>query len=409
MTDRRYFLDPYVREFSAQIHEQTRAGERPAVVLDHTYFYPTGGGQPHDLGTLGGLAVVEVLTREDDDAVLHILAADSPLLTADEVHGSLDWKRRFDHMQQHTGQHILSRAFEIHADAATVGFHLSENSVTIDLDAPEISPADLNAVEEIANDVVMRDAPLRAWFPAEDELAELPLRKISENVTGAVRVVSIGDFDVCACGGTHVARAGEVGQIKILRADRQKNTMRITFACGWRALADYRHKNDLLLRMAAQLSAGYADLPDLLDKLTEENKAAAKQIKTLHGQVLRYEADEIWREAAHNAPDDDPLIIAALWPQREPAELGSLAAHLGNHPRTVALLGRPGEKAHLVFASSPDLDYDVVPVLKACLETLGTARGGGRPTLAQGGGFSASAPQMQSVLDYAVARIRRGD
>ncbi len=408
MTLRQYYADPYIREFNAQVVETTTHAGQPALVLDATYFYPTGGGQPHDMGSLDGVPVCDVVLREDDGAVLHLLEA--PLAATDApLTGVIDWRRRFDHMQQHTGQHILSRAFEVHLDAPTVGFHLSENNVTIDVDIPDLSPADLATVEELANAVVMRDAPVKAWFPPEDELAALPLRKISEKVTGAVRVVGIGDFDVCACGGTHVARAGEVGQIKILRADRQKSVLRVTFVCGWRALADYRAKNDLLLALSAQMTAAYTDLPDLLSKMTDENKAQAKQIKSLRGQVLRYEADDIWREAAADTPDGARVVIAGLYPERGAGDLSSLAAHLASHPRTVALLGIPGDKAHLVFASSPDLNYDVVPLLKAVLETLGTSRGGGRPTLAQGGGFPASVPQLESVLDYAAGRARRGD
>ncbi len=218
MTDRLYYTDSYARQFGARVLEQITLDERPAVILDRTFFYPESGGQPSDRGTLGGAQVIDVISRQSDRAVMHVL---SQPLHATDAQGEVDWARRFDHMQQHTGQHILSQAFLRTADAETVSFHLGADSVTIDIAADRVTPALAEKTEEIANGVVLGDGPGRAWFPAADEIAKLSLRK-TPDVDGALRVVAIGDFDLTACGGTHVARTGEIGLIKILKVEKQK-------------------------------------------------------------------------------------------------------------------------------------------------------------------------------------------
>lgn len=400
MTSKPYYTDSYTTQFTAQVIRRTTVDDSPAVVLSETYFYPTSGGQPHDLGTIQQIAVRDVMV--EDDTVYHILA--EPLPTVDQVAAQVNWQRRFDHMQQHTGQHILSRVFEDLHDASTIGFHLTENSLTIDLDKGDFSAEGLAEVERRANEIVFANLSVKAWFPESEELASLPLRKISEKITGAVRVVAIGDFDVCACGGTHVAHTGEVGIIKIIRTERHKQGMRLEFRCGWRALMDYAEKNTLLLNLAESMTTGYQDLPPLVERLQADNKSLQKDLKSAQRQLLNHEAADTWQAADTHK---DIHIITQLFENRPTADLNGLMQYYAKQARTIAVLGLIGEKAHLIVGRSDDINYDVVPLLRDMLEMLGTKSGGGRESLAQGGGFPARRDQMEPIFDYARQRLQR--
>jgi alanyl-tRNA synthetase len=396
VTNRLYYNNSNTIEFEALLTEATQIEGHPAAILDVTYFYPTSGGQPHDLGTLNDVRVLDVQMRPEDGAILHIL--EQPLGLG-PVTGQIDWKRRFDHMQQHSGQHILSRAFEDLHSAQTIGFHLSDNSVTIDLDHADVA---LDAVEDLCNQVVFDDRPVKAWFPESDELASLKLRKISDKAGDNVRVIDIGSFDVCACGGTHVNRTGEIGMIKIVRAEKLKKGLRVEFRCGGRALSDYREKNRLLLDLAASLTLGYRDVSGAFGRLTDENKALSKELKTAKETLLRFEADELWMTAQS---DSSPVIIAQVWEGRPAGDLSTVARHLSGKMGILAFLGLAGEKAMLVYAASPDTGLDASALLKSSLEKIGARGGGGSPTVAQGGGFSASLQELQNILAQAKADL----
>jgi alanyl-tRNA synthetase len=403
-TQRLYYTDSYTTDFEANLIDTVSYNDLPAVVLDRSYFYPTSGGQPHDTGLLNGVRVVDVALRESDGVVLHVLESalppDNPL-----VSGQIDWGRRFDHMQHHTGQHILSAAFEKLADADTVGFHLSPDSVTIDLNKPDISPALLDAAEDLSNQIVADDRPVRAYFPSDEELGTLDLRKVPD-VEGKLRVVDIAGFDVNACGGTHVTRTGEIAIIKILRVSRQGDTTRIEFRCGGRALLDYRQKHALLSQLSAELTTGYDQIPAALAKLREENKALRKDVHTLQTIVLENEAELLW-QAADRSPGY--ALIVHTFENRDVAEVRQLIQHLIAHPATVALCGVAGDKAQLIAARSEDLTPDMVAVLKRGLSVWGIERGGGRPNFAQGGGAAASPDQVRAALTAAAEAVRSAD
>ncbi|NDJ85651.1 MAG: alanyl-tRNA editing protein [Chloroflexi bacterium] len=408
MMNHLFYEDPYLDQFEAQIVEHTVVNSHPAVVLSQTAFYPTGGGQPHDMGTLNATPVIDVVKR-DDDAVLHILAA--PLAT-EHVHGRINWRRRFDHMRHHTGQHILSRAFIEVAAAATIGFHVSDNSVTIDLDRRDLSEGDVDAAEDLANQIVAQNRPVTAWFPDADTLTELPIRKISEKVSGPVRVVDIEGFDVTACGGTHVAHTAEIGLIKVVRTEKIKgNYLRVEFVCGDRALMDYRHKNRLLLSLANDLTTAYDQIPEAFDKLRDENKSLKKSLRAVRQQLLAVEAETLLAADGSQSPHNRLLTIARVYEDYEPRDLQQLAARLTEEPGVVALLGRFGDPAHFVFARSDDVGLDMVPHLHTAIEQLGSRRGGGRPELAQGGGVPASREAVQAAIDTVLRliEIKRGE
>ncbi|MBN1566110.1 MAG: alanyl-tRNA editing protein [Anaerolineae bacterium] len=398
---RLYYTDSYTVTFDAAIIEQTTYEDAPAVVLDQTFFYPTSGGQPHDAGTLNDVPVIDVVVREADHAVLHVLKEALP--DGEQVTGAIDWARRFDHMQHHTGQHILSQAFIQIADAATIGFHLSPDSVTIDLNQAEITAEHVVQAEALANRIVTENRPVYSLYPpTEQQLAELNLRKVPD-VAGTLRVVDISGFDATACGGTHVAHTGEIGLIKVLKTERRGDTTRVEFRCGGRAFSDYQEKHALLNDVATDLTTGYDQIPAIVAKLREENKAQARELRTLRALALAHEAETLWQNADH---EPDYTLITQVFADREMGEIRNLIQKLVAHPKTIVLCGTPGEKALMITACSDDLKLDMVEVLMNGLAVWGIERGGGRPTFAQGGGVKANAGQVETALQAAAIMVR---
>ena len=396
-TKRLYYDDSYLLEFESTIIDRVAVDGKPAVVLSESAFYPTSGGQPNDLGVLNGISVTDVIA--ENGAVLHVL--EQPIQD-EKVQAEIDWARRFDHMQHHSGQHALTRAFIEVAEAETVSFHLSENSVTIDLDASSLSQSQIDGAEDLANQIVAENRIVKVWFPEPDELDALQLRKISEKVTGAVRVVDIGGFDVTACGGTHVGRTGEIGVIKVIRTDKMKGKLtRVEFQCGNRALLDYREKNLFLNELATQFTTGYQQIPEIIEKLRTENKILSKSLNNARRELMGYQCKALIEEANQAFDGNAPLVIMKVFEDYTAGDLQQMAAQLIQNPKTIALLGLYGETSHLVFARSDDLDIDVVPLLKQALSILGTNRGGGRPQMAQGGGISAQQEQVEAALEAA--------
>ncbi len=391
ISQRLYYDNPYLIRFSARVAERLLWEDRPAVVLDRTAFYPTGGGQPHDTGLLreaGSLqevAVLDVIERESDGAVLHLLAGPleaAPVVT-DQVEGEVDWTRRFDLMQQHTGQHILSAAFVERLGANTVGFHLSDDYATIDLDRAPISAEELAAIETLANTVIFENRLAVARFVQDAEIAELPLRKPLAH-EGPVRIVEIPAFDCSACGGTHVRATGEVGLIKITRGERRGTETRIEFLCGWRALGDYQAKNSTVMDLARDFTVGHWEVTDMVHRMAGELKETRRELRSTRDAWLDAEAEALWRQAARLA---EARVVSAHLASHSPDDLKHLAQRLVAHPRTVALLaaGEEGQKGFFTFARSADVEAHMGTLVRQACEAVG-GRGGGRPEFAQGGG-----------------------
>jgi len=395
-TERLYYDDAYTLHFEANVLEVTAYAQRPALILDRTYFYPEGGGQPSDRGTLNGVRVLDVQTRPSDRAVLHVL--ESPL-TAQRVIGEVDGERRRDLRAHHSGQHVLSQALERVAQARTLSVHMSETSMTIDVDRVNIAPETWEAVEALANQIVLEDRPVRAWFPTPEELAALNLRKLPE-VDGKVRIVDVGGFDITACGGTHVARTGEIGIIKVVKAERRGETTRLEFKCGARALRDFQAKNEVINRLMAALTVGYWELPETVARLQEQNRALQSELRAAREQLAVYEAASLLASASSHGAYR--LVARAF--ARSADEVRLLAQALVAESGVVALLGAAGEKAQLIFARSADVALDVLPLLKKALDQLG-GRGGGRPNMAQGGGASADLDQVQAAINTALTML----
>ena len=393
MTERLYYNDSYTRRFVSRVREQVPQNGNAALILEETYFYPTSGGQPHDVGDIDGVKVLDVLIRPEDGAVLHLLA-ETISATDGSVEANLDWTRRFDHMQQHTGQHILSQALLQVAEAATVGFHLSPDRVTIDLDQADLAEEAIANAEQLANEVVIGNHSVRAWFPEPEELEQLQLRKTPE-LDGKLRVVAIGDFDLSACGGTHVAATGELGMIKIIKSERHRGGQRVEFRCGWRALQDYSQKNTIISRLSSELTCGYRELNESVGRLQADAKTTRRELKQARKALLANEVDRLLSEAD---PKDGLRIVRRVWPDRDTGELRELAVRLAENPGTVCLLGSSGEKAMVVLARATDVESDLAALLPTALGHLGSSQGGGQPHLAQGGAVSADSNTVEQAL-----------
>ncbi len=394
---RRLYGDPYLRTFSATVRERREVDGRPAVVLDATAFYPTGGGQPHDTGTLNGIPVLEVRVA-DDGAVLHLLAGP---LAADRVEGVVDWDRRFDHMQQHTGQHILSQAFLRICDAETVGFHLGREETTIDLDRSPPSPEAVAAAERLANRVVMEARPVTARFVDKAGLASIPLRKMP-TVSGAIRIVEVDGFDFSPCGGTHVRNSGEVGPIKVTRVERRKKLARVHFLCGWRALADYARKQDVVQSLTARLTTGEDDLLAAVERLEAEVKRLQKSLTGVRSELLKYQVAD-WLANAERV--GDVRVVRMAFDECDAGVLREAAHQMIAIPGVVALLAARRPRVQFVFARADDVKADMGSAMRSACAAVG-GRGGGRPQFAQGG--APSGADVERALEVAWQQVTSG-
>jgi alanyl-tRNA synthetase len=395
MTQRLHLTDSRLLEFDAAVVARREHEGRPAVVLDRTAFYAESGGQPWDTGTLGDARVVAVI--DDGPEVLHVL--DRPL-AADRVHGRVDAERRRDHMQQHHGQHLLSKAFVELAKAETLAFHLGSEDTTIDLDRLVGEDAARSA-ERLANDVVWQARPVRvSTLTAGDARAsgiEPP-----EGVLADIRVVEVDGFDRQPCGGTHPLTTAEVGVVLITSLERYKGGTRVHFVCGARALAASGRRDRVLEQLVSALSAPLEELPAVARKLKDDLAASERRARALLERALEGDARRLLAETRGSGPAPtpaSPAVVVAAFDGWAPEELRILATRLVALEPVVALLASRADKAHLVFAQSDGLPYDVPALLKAAVETIG-GRGGGRGNLAQGGG------DRLDLLEEALGRAR---
>ena len=402
MTDRLYYLDPYLRAFDATIARVEARGSLAAVRLDRTAFYPTSGGQPFDTGVLGSWRVVDVVD-EEDGTIAHLVEPG----TANPEPGSLvqaevDWPRRFDHMQQHTGQHVLSAAFDHLFGARTVSFHMGSTVSTIDL-AREMSPDEIAAAETEANRIVWEDRPVGIRFATAAEAAAMPLRKEPAR-GGTLRLIDVEGFDLSACGGTHVARTGGIGVIAIASWERFKGGQRLSFLCGGRALGGYRALRDAVSGAVRLLSVLPDELPGSIERLQADAKEQKKAMLALRADLARYRADELAAAA-------EPIRLSGATPEavRLVAQVIDGDAN-GLKALATAIAARPGHLVVLVSSSTPVLavvarSADIsLPAsrLLASLNAIFGGRGGGKPDFAQGGGLAGS---PESVLAAARAEL----
>ncbi|MEZ5293053.1 MAG: DHHA1 domain-containing protein [Vicinamibacterales bacterium] len=379
MTERLYYTDAHLTRFESDVAGCVPSGDRHAVTLSATAFYPTSGGQPHDVGTLGGRTVLDVVD-DDAGAVVHLL--DGPLAIGARVEGLVDWRRRFDHMQQHTGQHVLSAAFEAMCRARTESFHLGAAGATIDLDA--VLPADsIAAAEDDANRVVWEDREVRVRFATADEAATMGLRKASER-TGTLRLVEVDRYDLSACGGTHVRRTGGIGVIAVTGWEKFKGGTRVHFLCGHRALAQLRDWRDALAATARVLSVSAAELAPAIGRLQDENKGLGRTVRTLQSDLAGHLAQRLVAEARS---EEGRVAVVHTLDGWDAAGLKAVAAAVAASPGGCAAVFSATQPALVVVARAAGVPVDASVVLKGLIARFG-GKGGGKPDLAQGGGLA---------------------
>ena len=394
MTERLYYTDAACLEFEATVLSCESSGATHTAVLDKTAFYPTSGGQPHDTGTLGGAAVVDVVDR-DEAGIAHVV--DAPLQPGSLVRGSVNGGRRFDHMQQHTGQHILSAAFDRLHGARTVGFHLGDTVSTLDLDRM-LAPDAIAGAESDANRVVWEDRPVSVRFATAEEAAALQLRK-EPTRGGPLRIIDVEGYDRSACGGTHVARSGAVGMVAVRGWEKVRGGLRLEFVCGRRALREFRSLRDAVTGSQRFLSVSPADLPGAIERAQGDNKALRKTIKDLQDSLAVHEAAQLVARA--------PLVghvrvVVEAVPGQDQGGLKAMATAAASAPGVVAALLSATNPAVVVIARSPDVALDASALLKT-LTGLHGGKGGGKPDLAQGGGLAAApdalCAQVRQLID----------
>jgi alanyl-tRNA synthetase len=379
---RLYYTDPLLTSFDATVVSCDPHEDRFSVLLDRTAFYPTSGGQPFDAGTIGGADVLDVYEREDDHQIVHVV--DRPLVVGNAVAGKIDWKRRLDHMQQHTGQHLLSAAFDRLFSVRTVSFHMGSDASTIDL-ARETTAEEITCAERLANTVVWEDRTVTVRFVAADSAAALPLRKESSR-TGELRLVEIPEFDLSACGGTHVPATGMVGMVAVTAWERFKGGTRVSFGCGGRALRSHAELRDIVTRASRSLATSAADLPTRIDRLQSEVKTTSKAIEQLAGELAQFRAVAL-RQTAELV--NGVRLVSLSETSGDAPHLKRLAWAIVSEPGLAAVVIGAGEPTPLVAARSADVAWDAAAFVKQAADRFG-GRGGGRPEMAQGGVLAAA-------------------
>ena len=435
-TERLYYTDSRLIEFEGRVVEITeRVSGWCAVTLDRSAFYPTGGGQPSDTGALDGARVVEC--TDEGETILHVVQGPTPAVGS-LVKGRVDWPRRLDHLQQHSGQHILSQAFIKLFDAPTHSFRVMDESCEIDVAFADPTNERIERAVELANNVIWEDRPITIRQVTAEEAAQLPLRK-DPSREGTLRLIEIEGFDLTPCGGTHAAHTGEIGMIAVRSWERAKGLTRIEFVAGRRALEDYRRANKTARDVAALFSGRRDDGPKLAARLLEENKDLRHRLHLLEEMTSRLEAEQLIAEAGGRReprvgsqgpevggqrpePGGQPAevggqradiggtrasglrIISKAFAGRDAESLKQLALALIARPNVVALLGSTdNDAARLVFARSADAHGDMNALMKgACVVIDG--RGGGTPTMAQGGGKNAE--KLSEAIDQAAKAVR---
>ncbi|HEX4020143.1 MAG TPA: alanine--tRNA ligase-related protein [Acidobacteriaceae bacterium] len=419
MTERLYYTDSLLTHFNAavtDVQEFSRSNGQSIwrIALDRTAFYPTSGGQPFDMGHLiatarsGAELAAEIVNVEEDATgqVWHHTA--KPLQAGTSVRGEVDWQRRQDHMQQHSGQHLLSAAFVENCEAATVSFHLGEETSTIDLDIEHLSTEALLAVQERANQIIAEDRPVNIASVSQEQaaawLASGVLRKLPAR-DGDIRIITITDFDRNACGGTHVRTTGQIGGLHLRNMEKVRQGVRVEFVCGLRAMRMSRRDFETLTAAGKALSVSTPEIPEAIARLQTQNKQAGKERAALLDRIAGYQVAELLRE--HPRENNPRYIRLTLAPPDAPdtAFVKMLASKIAaSSSQTIALLAwqpaaNPEEPATVIFSCSKDVALDCGALLRQAVTAHG-GRGGGSKDMAQG---SVAPSALADVLETLAA------
>ncbi|MEN3038437.1 MAG: DHHA1 domain-containing protein [Candidatus Kryptonium sp.] len=395
MTQKLYYTDSYTRNFKAKVIDVKTYNGQSAVILDKTYFYPTSGGQEHDTGFINNSKVVDVI-ETDENEILHLIDGDIP---SGEVECKIDWERRFSNMQQHTGQHILSRAFEILLNAETVSSRLGDDVGTIDLDIDSLKYDKVHEVESFANQIVWENRDVKIHFVNDSEVSKFPLRK-PPKVSGTIRIIEVSDFDYSPCGGTHVSKTGEIGLIKVKRWERVKGGLtRVEFVCGIRALRDYQMKNKVSNELVSLLSVRDFELAEQVSKILETQKEKQRLINFLTERLIEFEAENLVKSSEKVGTVN---LISSSFEDRNPEELKILARKLIQHSQIVAVLGSKFNGANFIMARSADVQIDLKEILNEVLNLIG-GKGGGKSDFVQFGG---AIEKFEEMFKISVDRLK---
>ena len=404
MTERLYYHDSFLYDFEAEVRDV--AGDpRPAIVLDRSAFYPTSGGQVFDTGWLSAtdnakFRVTEVADMEDG-RVVHYLEATTDLKPGMRVHGLIDARRRRDHMQQHSGQHVLSAAFIRLFTMPTVSFHMADDYCSIDLDTQTLMKEQIEAAERLANEIILENYPVDIRFVTRDEAANLGLRKVPVADREELRIIDIRDVDVSACGGTHVRQTGQIGCILLRKAERVRQGWRVEFVAGQRAVATARRDFTALTETAGMFSAHIYDVPQQARKSLEEIRSLRKQGEQSREELAEAQAKTLLAEIPEQ---NGRKLIVRTFVERDMNTLKILAQKLTRlAPNVVALLGATSPQASVVFAQSAGQPFDMGSLLREMMAALG-GRGGGSKDMAQGG--AASGEGIEAALQKTAEKIR---
>lgn len=398
-TKKLYLNNSYLREFTSSILSVSPHTKDPnyyLVQLDQTAFYPEGGGQPSDTGYIGNSQVSYVF--EENDILYHVV--DQPPSAHENVPCRIDWQRRHDHMQQHLGQHLLSAVFEDELKAATVGFHLGQELVTIDLDLADLSLDQAKRIENTANKLITQNLAVRLHYPDFQEVKKLPLRKVP-SVTENIRIVEIDSYDFSPCGGTHPQSTGEVGLIKIRRWERLREGLRIEFFCGQRAMRDYQWKHDQINSLAGLFSIRDDEVQATVERLSADNKALSKAFQQQKRRLLEYRAQELYHDAEAY---QNHFIVSKIFLKEDIKELQTMASILNQMPRAVILLATVNERAQIIFTRSKELKLDMNQLFKEVIPLI-DGKGGGNAITAQGGGNLIS--NLEGLMEAAVFKLKK--
>ncbi|WP_179134092.1 alanyl-tRNA editing protein [Halobacillus massiliensis] len=394
MTRKLYYIDPYQMEFESKVIKRDQDEHGFFLVLEETAFYPSGGGQPHDKGMLNGVKVIDV--EEADGEVRHYIEESLPAET-EIVRGIVDQKRRFDHMQQHNGQHIISAVFHDQFGIPTTSFHLGKETSTIDLDTEQLSADVMKAAEERVNEIILGNSPVETKWMSVEEAEKYPLRK-SLAVDGKVRLVIIPHIDYNGCGGTHPRTTGEVRAVKFLGWTRSKKQVRLEFICGTRVLQKLEEKHEILTNMKKIIPRPEPQLVQEVEELVQAGKAKDKQIAELEEQLIHYEAQEII-----SASQGDK-VIHRVFKDRSMQSLQTLGKSMVTEIEDsyIILISEQDEQLQFVLAHGEEIERNMNEVAKQVLPLI-EGKGGGRPHFVQGGGRKvidgeAFAEQVKSLL-----------
>jgi alanyl-tRNA synthetase len=403
MTDRLYYHDSFLYNFDAEV-SSAAAGPRPAVVLDRTAFYPTSGGQIHDTGWLisadGKHRVTEVVDAEDGRVVHYLDAPLKDVQPGTRVSGEIDAARRRDHMQQHSAQHVLSAAFVRLFNMPTVSFHMADDYCSIDLDTTSLSKDQIESAERLTNDIVLENRAVDIRFVARDQAEKLGLRKLPPAERDQLRLIDIREFDLTACGGTHVSATGQIGSVFLRKTEKVRQGYRVEFVAGQRAVSTARRDFSALTETAALFSAGIYDVPQQARKSLDEIRSLRKQREQSQEELAAAQAATLLAETRES---QGRKLVVRTFSDRDLNFLKLLAQKLTHQsPAAIALLATESPQPALVFAQSAGQPHDMGALLKETMAKLG-GRGGGSKDLAQGG--APKSEGLAAALDAAAERL----